>query len=130
MLMPRVASVCQKFRTLILLFPFLGISAYSPRVVRVSLKHIAVLIRQSYQRALEIVVGIQQGVVAAILYEQTSACKVVNFSDITNGICLFFVISEIIADTLSYTKFQLNAEVTFRIPKFIVSLHQQNQKQI
>lgn len=65
--MTGVASVSQKFRTLILLFPFLGISACTPRVVRISLKHIAVFIRQSYQRALEIVVGIQQGVFAAIL---------------------------------------------------------------
>lgn len=130
MLMTGVASIYQMILTLILLFPFLGISACPPRVVRVSLKHIAVFIRQSYQRALEIVVGIQQGVVAAILYEQTSACKVVNFSDIANGICLFFVISTIIAVPLSYTKFQLNAEVIFCIPKFIVSLHQQNQKLI
>jgi hypothetical protein len=76
------------------------------------------------------VVGIQQGIVAAILYEQTSACKVVNFSDIANGIRLLFVISTIIADPISYTKFQLNVEVIFCIPKIIVSLHQQNQKQI
>ena len=31
---------------------------------------------------------------------------------------------------ISDTNLQLNAEVIFCIPKFIVSLHQQNQKQI
>mgnify|MGYP004448055363 CR=1 FL=1 len=62
-------------------------------------------------------IGIQQSVVASILYEQTSVCKIVYFSDIANGICLLFIISEIITDSFFLAVFPIDGVASLFVDK-------------